>query len=385
MTTAVDRWDDPPRQLPLHDGNRRCAAPRVRRCDTRIPSVARCGEAGRASLPTPRGASTQGRAPCSVTPVSRPSRGVAKRAERPLPSVARCGEAGRAPPPVRREAWRSGASAPSRPSRGVAKRGERPLPSVARRGEAGRAPPPVRREVRRSGPSAPSRPSRGVAKRGERPLPSVARCGEAGRASPPVRREVCRSGPSAPSRPSRGVAKRGERPLPSVARCGEAGRAPPPVRREVCRSGPSAPSRPSRGVAKRAERPLPSATRDPAKPGSVYTEKVAVGQTTAAGVRPRVAGSARGRWLEGPAPGEESPNSIRTVRRVTPGRGNPTDQWHRKHTARLRPRLFQVSGYGGQAPRIVRAMLTRAIQELARRSPEPAGRRAEVGKGEKVR
>ncbi len=55
---------------------------------------------------------------------------------------------------------------------------------------------------------------------------------------------------------------------------------------------------------------------------------------------------------------EESPNSTRAVRRVTPGQGDLTDQWHRKHTARLRA---------------FRALRRAGLPGLARRSPK--GRR----------
>ena len=58
----------------------------------------------------------------------------------------------------------------------------------------------------------------------------------------------------------------------------------------------------------------------------------------------------------------------RAVRRVTPGQGNLTDQWHRKYTARLR-----ASRFVGQA------------SGLARRSSLIERWRAEEGKGEKVR
>ena len=44
---------------------------------------------------------------------------------------------------------------------------------------------------------------------------------------------------------------------------------------------------------------------------------------------------------------------LRAVRRVTPGQGNLTDQWHRKHTATLRFRAEEarVKRCGKSAPR----------------------------------
>jgi len=50
----------------------------------------------------------------------------------------------------------------------------------------------------------------------------------------------------------------------------------------------------------------------------------------------------------------------RAARRITPGQGNLTDQWHRKYTARLR-------AFGATARQ------ARGIAGLLRRSPEDGG------------
>src|SRR5437762_11188367 len=85
------------------------------------------------------------------------------------------------------------------------------------------------------------------------------------------------------------------------------------------------------------------------------------------------------RLAEAPKGAKADGRKVRTPQGSAPGNarsGQPEGKWHRKYTARLRSRPLRASSFGAASS---------SDRGLPRRSPEPEGRRAKVGKGEKVR